>query len=125
MLQQADGAREADEPNTENGTLSQWIFTDLAIAFGWVLLIQAIMLAGFLWLFGKINGGLSIRLGKTTEMVEKGVQVEWIPEKWSKVFHLEGREIFHVDCTCPRLAQRSREFDILRLCKSCPKDGYA
>ena len=33
MLQQADGAREADEPNAESGTLSQWIFTDLAVAF--------------------------------------------------------------------------------------------
>ena len=125
MLQQAEGAREADEPNTENGTLSQWIFVDLAVAFGWVLLIQAIMLAGFLWLVGKINGGLSIRPGKTTETKEVAVQAEWMPERWSKVFHLEGRDIFHVDCTCPRLAQRTRNFDVLRLCKSCPPEGYA
>ena len=98
---------------------------DLAVAFGWVLLILAIMLAGFLWLFGKINGGLSIRLGKTTETKEVATQVEWMAEKWSKVFHLEGRDVFHVDCTCPRLTQRSRNYDVLRICKSCPKHGYA
>ena len=125
MLEEADGAREADEPNTESGTLSQWIFMHLAIAFGWVLLIQAIMLAGFLWLFGKINVGLSIRLGKTTETKDASAQVEWMAQKWSKVFWLEGREVFHVDCTCPRLQQRSREFEVLRLCRSCPTNGPA
>ena len=125
MLQQADGAGEADEPNTESGTLSQRIFTDLAIAFSWVLLIQVIMLAGFLWLFGKINGGLSIRLGKTIETKDASTQVEWMAQKWSKVFWLEGRDVFHIDCTCPRLAQWSRSFEVLRLCRSCPIDGPA
>lgn len=89
MLQHAEGARDGQEPNESdnNGGFSQWIFTDMAVAFGWLLLLQALMLMAFLSLVGKINGGLEPAARQ---------------DKFNKVFHLEGREVFHVDLTRPK-----------------------
>lgn len=105
------------EPNADK---SDWVFTDLGLGICLVLMLQGLML----WVFFKcvtrhfqVHGGLSLGT-KQVQTAEKGIDCE-INTWSSRVYHLEGRDVFHVDTTCPRLEQRSRPFETLRLCKSC------
>ena len=96
---------------------NDWVFTDLGLGICVVLMLQSLML----WFFFKcitrhfqVHATLSLGT-KQVQTAEKGVDCE-INTWSSKVYHLEGRDVFHVDTTCPRLGQRSRSFDALRLC---------
>lgn len=79
----------AGQFSEEHGSFSSWIFTDLVLAFHWVLIIQAVMLMVFLWLFPMINGGLSVKIGKTVKIEDKAIQAEWTAKKCPKVFLFE------------------------------------
>ena len=70
---------------------------------------------GFEW-------GLSFKPARP-EAKEIGIQCERNTGRFSEIYLLEGRDVFHLDSTCPRLLQCSRPYLQLRSCKCCPGNG--
>ena len=125
LLQSAEGMK-TEEPNAGDGVKwgFDWIFTDLAVAFGILLIMQGTALWWCFRMVGRhlaLSGGLSFKPARP-ESKDVAIQCERNTGRFSEVYILEGREVFHVDSTCPRLQQRSRAYQQLRSCKCCP--GY-
>ena len=119
LLQSAEGMK-TEEPNADDGAKwgFEWIFTDLAVAFGILLIMQGTALWRCFRMATKhlaMSGGLSFR---------RATQCERNTGRFSEIYLLEGREVFHTDSTCPRLHQRTRPYLQLRSCKSCPGIGF-
>ena len=103
------------------GALADWVFTDLSIAFGIILVIQSLML----WMFFRcltkhfmVSGGLSLGL-KRACMKEQAIQCNLKLPPYEETFYLEGRDVHHTDSTCSKLNFRTRPFTTLRRCKCC------
>ena len=118
LLQSAEGMK-MDEPNADDGAKwgFEWIFTDLAVAFGILLIMQGTALW---WCFKMATKHLAMS-GKPArpESKDVAIQCERNTGRFSEIYLLEGREVFHTDSTCPRLHQRTRPYMQLRSCKSC------
>eukprot|EP00913_Durusdinium_trenchii_P007059 g6641.t1 len=76
------------------GALADWVFTDLSIAFGIILVIQSLML----WMFFRcltkhfmVSGGLSLGL-KRACMKEQAIQCNLKLPPYEETFYLEGRD---------------------------------
>ena len=125
LLQSAEGVR-TEEPNTEASKWGfDWIFTDLAVAFGILLVMQGTALWWCFRMVGRhlaLSGGLSFKPARP-ESKDVAIQCERNTGRFSEVYILEGRDVFHLDSTCPRLQQRSRPYLQLRSCKCCPGLG--
>ena len=126
LLQSAEGVR-TEEPNTEASKWGfDWIFTGLAVAFGILLVMQGTALWWCFRMVGRhlaLSGGLSFKPARP-ESKDVAIQCERNTGRFSEVYILEGREVFHTDSTCPRLQQRSRPYLQLRSCKSCAGIGF-
>eukprot|EP00435_Cladocopium_sp_Y103_P027470 s353_g6.t1 len=118
LMQNAEGAA-AEGPAPVGDSSSSQFYFELMMAFVVLLVIQAVMLGLFVKIYGFIKRGLGY--GIKTDV---GVQVE-INTRVDTVYHLTGRDVFHIDTTCPGLGNRSRPFDTLRICLRCQKSELA
>ena len=123
LVQGADGT-EVIEPYAVTqmsqdvmSTVGSRITEDALILVGILLLIQFVML-----LFVVAGMRLCSKWGLSGgKKVDASVQVE-LNIRMAPVFHLEGRDVYHTDTTCPALGQRTRPFDRLRPCLRCPRE---
>ena len=126
LLQSAEGVR-TEEPNTEASKWGfDWIFTDLAVAFGILLVMQGTALWWCFRMVGRhlaLSGGLSFKPARP-ESKDVAIQCERNTGRFSEVYILgrQGCVSFGLNMSA-RLQQRSRPYLQLRSCKCCPGLG--